>query len=1261
MGDVYRAHDRERNVDVALKLLRNADPTALYRFKQEFRALTDLSHPNLVEFYELVAWQDQWFLTMEYIEGVPFLQYVREGLHPLEERDDQLSGSHRIPGAGPPQATARAGILADEVDDYEEDTAVTQTASYHRDLVTLSRPEQFERLRSALRQLVSGVAALHAAGHLHRDIKPSNLMVRVPRSQKSDAGAGAADEDEAQVAILDFGVMTQLAHRETEDDIVGTPAYMAPEQAAGAALTPGSDWYSVGVVLYEAITGRRPFGGSVRHSLEARARFDPQPPRVLVPRTPSDINQVCIALLARNPEERPSGSEVMRMLGGTPAHLPAAVGPRRGVPEALVGRELHLKALRAAFAEARRGASQTVLVRGAAGMGKTALVQRFVEELERTGDAVVLSGRCYEHESMPYKALDPLIDALCRYLLLLTREQVEAVLPEDTQVVARLFPVLRRVEPVAGLLGDTLEAIRPLELRRRAFAAMRMLVAGLARTRPLVLFIDDLQWGDADSAALLKEVIRPPQSGLLVVGCLRTEDQSSSPFLQALLPLPSVPVEITVEPLSLAETLVVVDKLLGGVSQVLPSIAKSIARESGGNPFFVHELVRYVQAETFSDMSLGTITLEEVIRVRLAELPDSARRLLEVIAVAGQPVSQAAARRAAALGGEASNAERLLQSRKLIRTRGGEGKSASALETYHDRIREVAVSLLDDRALGQLHYDLAMALSLEAEPDPESLADHFEGAGDLERAVHFCVRAAEQAAQALAFERAATLYQRALEMRDFSGPERSKLRAALARALGDAARGADAARVYLEAAEEASPADSLEYRRLAGEHLLRCGHIDQGVAIIEAVVREVGLHGPKSSFGILVAFLWRRARLRVRGLRFRQRDASELAPAQLRRLDVCWSAATGLGMVDQIRSSDFQTRHLLLALEAGEPYRVARALAVEAAFAALGGPRGRRRCQRVLDLSKSLTEGMGWPDVQGWHPTVDGLAAYQSGDFLATLRFCEEAERLLYTHGGSLSFELSSIQLVAIWALYYLGEIDEVQRRVPRHLREAEERADLYTATNLATGLCIMNWLARDDVAEARQVCEQAIGRWSTNGYHLQHYWAALARSHIALYSRDSTAARRLLGEDWAAYARSVVKRIQLVKVEAGSFIARCALLVGTVEGDEQMMRRAAKQARKLCKQDFPMAGPLGQLVEAGIAASRDRRAVAIELLTEAERGFEAARMALHVEVARLRRGQLMGGAEGDELVARGLAWMRDQSIEAPFAMADLIAPGFER
>ena len=161
-------------------------------------------------------------------------------------------------------------------------------------------------VRSVLRQLVAGVSALHGNGKLHRDIKPSNIMVR----------------PDGRVVILDFGLMSDARPSPAADDrMAGTPAYLAPEQHAGADASEASDWYAVGVTLYEALTGRLPFEGSW-HELGSRKRHsDPPPPASIEPHVPDDLNEICMGLLCRDPERRLSGRDALDTLvdRGSPA------------------------------------------------------------------------------------------------------------------------------------------------------------------------------------------------------------------------------------------------------------------------------------------------------------------------------------------------------------------------------------------------------------------------------------------------------------------------------------------------------------------------------------------------------------------------------------------------------------------------------------------------------------------------------------------------------------------------------------------------------------------------------------------------------------------------------------------------------------------------------------------------------------------------------------------------------------------------------
>src|SRR4051812_11823896 len=225
MGVVYQAFDRERNTMVALKTLRglseSLDAEVVLRFKNEFRSLQDLHHPNLVSLGELIEDSGHWFFTMELLDGVDFLEWVRPG----GASDGEHTPTRRSPGALMTPATTPDGTIG--------------AALAHAPTVPVSvaapSPLHEGRLREALRQLAAGLSALHAAGKVHRDIKPNNILV----------------QRDGRLVLLDFGLVTDATRENWADEgVVGTTAYMAPEQAASKPVGPEADCYAVGVLLF---------------------------------------------------------------------------------------------------------------------------------------------------------------------------------------------------------------------------------------------------------------------------------------------------------------------------------------------------------------------------------------------------------------------------------------------------------------------------------------------------------------------------------------------------------------------------------------------------------------------------------------------------------------------------------------------------------------------------------------------------------------------------------------------------------------------------------------------------------------------------------------------------------------------------------------------------------------------------------------------------------------------------------------------------
>lgn len=1262
-GAVYKAYDRERNTTVALKVLRQKDPTALYFFKQEFRTLSGVIHPNLVTLYNLMSNGEDWFFTMELVDGIDFLAYVREDSDTLVDAAITL------------QKMSTAPIL--DTDRVEREQTPTlrydESENFNSDTLRLSPPVStinFDRLRAALAQLGRGICAIHSAGKLHCDLKPSNVLVT-----KSDG----------RVVILDFGLITDSTPHPLQTTLIaGTPVYMSPEQAARRPVSEASDWYSVGVILYKVLTGILPFDGHTHDVLKAKQQHEPRPPQELTANLPEDLSTLCIDLLRIDPKARPTGNEfVSRLKQADPEPTPQITVAASSIDKVpFVGRERQLAELSEALLATQAGESAIALVSGVSGMGKSTLVRHFLEMIER-GDpeVVVLTGRCYEQESVPYKALDSLVDGLSRYLGSLSLLDAESLIPRDVLALARLFPVLRQVEAVVRARLRTLDGLDLQELRRRGFSALRELLSRLSDRKKVVLFIDDLQWGDRDSAALLSEILRPPDSpALLMIGTYRSDEVETSAMLKTLLPslratAASSIRELPIGELDPAEAFNLALALSDEEFSLSQTHAQVIAQESGGSPLFINELSRYVNSRTRpnGDQETGRsidlrnieVSLDEVIHARYMQLPEDARRLLEIVAVAGKPVDRNVATRAAQLDKEEDSLI-MLRSGHLIRTR--ELRRGQEIETYHDRIRETVNAHLSPETLKAHHHCLALALELSKESDPETVAVHYEGAGDYDRAADYAVTAAEQASMAFAFDRAARLYQLALDLRPEPTGERS-LRARLGEALTNAGRGAEAASVYLDAAEGARAAEALELRRRAAEQFLRSGHIDQGLAVLRTVLSSMGMKLAETPNQALVSFLGQRALARVRGLSFHERDESEISGQEVTRIDTCWSVAVGLSMVDVIRGAEFQARHLLLALKAGEPSRVVRALTTEAAYTAIAGSKSRLRTERLLKQATALAEQLNQPDAFGRVLLARGISAYLMGEWKNAVEFTEQAETILREQCKGVAWERHTAHHFSLMSLVNLGKWEQVSRRLSGLLKEAKERGDLLAETNLSIRMSYLVLLAADKLEQAQGELQQGMKEWSQQGFHTQHYYDLIRRGEIALYSRKGMDAWNFITGSWPALSRSLILRIQTFRIESRYLLARSALAAAVdchssssqKSSFSHFLNAAEKEAKRMEREGTPYASSLCFFTRAGIASIRGNEPDAVTLFSRAETVFVANDMALHVAAARWRRGEVIGGDEGRALIDSADSWLRGQNITNPSRIIDMLSPGLTK
>ncbi|HEX7837877.1 MAG TPA: protein kinase [Kofleriaceae bacterium] len=1225
MGVVYEALDQQRKIRVALKTLRRTEADLLYRLKREFRSLRDLVHPNLIGLDELFEEHGDWFFTMELLDGEDLRGYLHRSPQADGAAREEVTSEPWGVGGSLPTAPGR-----------ENPGELLATSLPPEDTAPYDRPVEFDRVRQVFGQVAQGVLAIHDAGKIHRDIKPSNIIVT----------------RDGRAVILDFGLVTEQwdTVKSGEGKIVGSVMYMAPEQAAARVVGPEADWYSVGVMLYEVVAGRRPFDGSVGVVLAAKQYAEPPDPKTFNPSCPDDLAELCRRLLKIDPALRPGGTEVLRRLGIARRDTPAVLSGPITLPHnrLFVGRKAELRELRRAFADvhgAGGGGAITAFVHGESGIGKTTLIQHFAGAVEREhGRTVVLSGQCREHEAVPFKAMDGVIDALSRFVCGLPEVAAAALVPHNAALLPGVFPVLGRIPAIANASGGRHAASDPFQQRKRVFAALREMLCLLAERYRLIWVIDDMQWVDSDSLRLLGEILRPPDPPrMLLLAAVRTAEDAPA--------LPALPGEVRrlrLLRLGPEESAELAGMLLDRLAPEQRTQTTRIVDETGGHPLFIGELVRYAAAD--SRAAITQLRLDEAIWARVSQLPAAPLGVLKIVAVAVAPLSEDILHAATTL--DASGFQRsvaLLRATNLIHSALG---TRELVEVYHDRVRQAVVHHLGDDERIALNERIALALeSSGAEVLPDLLIHHLEGARQFDKAARKALEAAERAQAGLAFEQAIALYEAALRLTTWPQAENRDILIKLGGVLASTGRGPDAARAYRKAAEGAEPVTQLTCRIEVADQLVQSGLLETGAALLFSLFQENGHHLPRSQLTMALGIVWHRIKLAVRGLRWTDRKRDEIAPRDLALLALYKAASRGLILIEPVRASYFVIRGLNLALQIGDRDSIMYFLWLESGFR---GGEGAHKHTAFLGRANAVMQSHADPRFQTLYRLYMGASRYLVIDrqFKEAVEILDRSDEEL-AQTAHAAWELSAGRFFLIYSLHKLGDFARLRAYSERFIREAEQRGNVYTRTTLSR-LCNILCLVDDDPRRARD--ELATGSWISysQGYHSQHWLELNARVEIAIYE-GSAIDKEFLAQHLHGLKQSFLQRVLGFACDTAWLVGRMAL--SEAIADPSRLRVVRRSIARLVSYRTHYPRMLAAMLRATVAVHEGDLGRAAAGFREVVAMGEASHIGFVTEAARRRLGALVGGDEGRALVATAERWMAEAGIQSFDRMTNLASP----
>lgn len=740
MGEVYKAEDTKLGRTVAIKLLLSAinqEPMARRRFLQEAQSASALNHPNIVTIHAIEEADGIDFIVMEFVEG----QNLKNRIH--------------------------------------SDGALPLT-----------------RLLDIAIQAADALEAAHKINLIHRDIKSANILITpLGHAKILDFGLAKVIRTVAQQVDDEAPTLTNLTD---EGTVLGTAAYMSPEQTRGQVLDGRSDIFSLGCVLYEAATRSLPFGGpSMLAIMHAIATADPLSPSRVRPELPREFDLILERALAKDKDNRYATAaelgQALRSLRATSTGewLGSPIVYDRDLIEAsvapFVGRGPELTRLEGLVQQTIDGSGRVVLISGEPGIGKTSLADEFLRRARALSPGLSIArGRCVEQYGTG-EAYLPFLDAIGALLNGPSRERLAAIMLSSAPTWCAQLPVaFSSTGAIEKLQQETIGATKERMMREMGDA-----LGMFASISPVVLLLEDLHWADPSSVDLLRHLCqRISNQHLLIAGTFRPEDieRSNHPLksYKAEMQAHKLCEEIALDSLS-PEHIQDYLNATFGPHTFPPEFAAHIHDKTEGHPLFATNLLQYLQergdiAKTNEHWSLSRpiseikLELPESVRSMIGRkvdaLADEERRALQYASVEGQEFLSTVV--ASLLSVDEVDLEEMLakleKTHRLVVTIGEEELPDGSLATRYRFAHALYQNFLYDGLVAKrrimLHRQagdqLARHYGKHAPQIATQLALHFDRGRDFARAVEFLVHAGDNATALYANAEAADHYTRAL-------------------------------------------------------------------------------------------------------------------------------------------------------------------------------------------------------------------------------------------------------------------------------------------------------------------------------------------------------------------------------------------------------------------------------------------------------------------------------------------------------------------